>query len=162
MDNSSLVSVIIPVFNVQPFLSEALDSVIQQTYRNLEIILIDDGSRDGSEEICDEYARRDERIVVIHQKNKGLSAARNAGLDIMSGNAIVFLDPDDAFQPDYIKAMMTEMICQEADLVICKYALLNSTGKMTKNDSKQGQNYTIERKEIPPLFSGPYIPDPIR
>lgn len=81
MRNERLVSIIIPVFNVRPFLVEALDSVIHQTYRNLEIIIIDDGSTDGSGEVCDEYAQKDKRVQVIHQENKGLSNSRNVGLE---------------------------------------------------------------------------------
>ena len=94
---NELVSVIIPVFNVRPYLEEALDSVIHQSYENLEIIIINDGSNDGSGEICDEYAVKDKRIRVIHQENRGLSAARNAGLDCMTGDYVAFLDPDDAY-----------------------------------------------------------------
>ena len=94
MGNNELVSVIIPVYNVQPYLREALDSVIHQTYSNLEIIIIDDGSTDGSGRICDEYAEQDQRIKVIHQENKGLSSTRNAGLDRMTGEIVAFLDSD--------------------------------------------------------------------
>ena len=88
MGNNELVSVIIPVYNVYPYLREALDSVIYQTYENLEIIIIDDGSTDGSGRICDEYAEKDQRIQVIHQRNKGLSNARNIGLDRMSSEYV--------------------------------------------------------------------------
>ena len=80
MDRSPLVSVIIPVYNVAPYLAESLDSVLHQTYEHLEVIIIDDGSTDGSGEICDSYAAKDGRIRVIHQENRGLSAARNAGV----------------------------------------------------------------------------------
>ncbi len=118
---SSLVSVIVPVYNVKPYLNEALDSVINQTYKNLEIILIDDGSTDGSGEICDEYAARDNRIIVIHQTNQGLSAARNVGLDIMQGSIVSFLDPDDAFCPNIIETMLKAMHKEEVDVVVCKY-----------------------------------------
>lgn len=86
-----LVSVIIPVYNVKPYLREALDSVIHQTYRNLEIIIVDDGSTDGSGEICNQYQKSDLRIRVIHQANQGLSAARNTGLDTMHGDVVAFL-----------------------------------------------------------------------
>ena len=91
MIKNPLVSVIIPVYNVELYLREALDSVINQTYRNLEILVIDDGSTDGSGTICDEYAMKDKRIRVIHQNNRGLSNARNVGLDRMNGDAIAFL-----------------------------------------------------------------------
>ena len=99
IDNDMLVSIIIPMFNVSPFLVEALDSVIHQTYRNLEIIVIDDGSTDASGKICDEYAKKDARVVVIHQENKGLITARNMGLNRMSGEMVAFLDSDDAYPP---------------------------------------------------------------
>ena len=85
--NAPLVSVIIPVYNVAPYLEEALESVINQSYNNLEILVIDDGSTDGSEIICEEYVARDKRIRVIHQVNGGLSDARNTGLDLAAGIA---------------------------------------------------------------------------
>lgn len=116
-----LISVIIPVYNVAPYLIEALESVVHQTYQYLEIIIIDDGSTDGSGEICEEYAKKDKRIKIIHQENKGLSAARNTGLDTMNGQAIVFLDPDDAFCLQMIETMLNVMQDEEADMVVCKY-----------------------------------------
>ena len=132
-----LVSVIIPVFNVRPYLNEALDSVLNQTYENLEIIVIDDGSTDGSGMICDEYAQRDGRVSVIHQPNQGLSAARNAGLDIMTGEALVFLDPDDAYLPDYVSTMLQTMIKEKADLVICRAALYRAKKKLHDKGMKK-------------------------
>ena len=96
MRGSGLISIIIPVFNVRPYLETALESVIRQTYSHLEIIVIDDGSTDGSGVICDELAKRDDRIKVVHQENRGLSSARNTGLDMMSGDAVAFLDSDDS------------------------------------------------------------------
>ena len=101
MDNS-LVSVIIPVYNVKPYLKEALDSVVQQTYRKLEIIIVDDGSTDGSDKICDMY-RQDTRVTVVHQENRGLSNARNTGMSMMKGDVVAFLDSDDAYYPDMIE-----------------------------------------------------------
>lgn len=130
LNRTGLVSVIIPVFNVRPYLVEALDSVLHQTYTNLEIIIIDDGSTDGSGAICDEYAKKDARVLVIHQENKGLSTSRNVGLDRMSGDAVAFLDPDDAYHPDFIKTMMEAMIREKADQVICRYTNHCTTGKM--------------------------------
>lgn len=117
-----LVSVIVPVFNVLPYLREALDSVLSQTYSNLEILIVDDGSTDGSGDICDEYCK-DPRVQVIHQENQGLSAARNAGLDRMTGDIVAFLDSDDAYYPDMIRTLLAAMHRSGADIVIGGYAI---------------------------------------
>ena len=101
------ISVIIPVYNVEPYLRKCLDSVINQTYRNLEIIIVDDGSPDNCGAICDEYAARDDRVIVIHKKNGGVSAARNDGIRIASGKWITFVDPDDWCEPDYYEMLIS-------------------------------------------------------
>ena len=119
--NAPLVSVIIPVYNVAPFLNEALDSVIHQTYTNLEILIIDDGSTDESGEICDKY-KRDQRVQVIHQENRGLSAARNIGLDMMTGDIVAFLDSDDKYNKDYISRLLISMEQHGSDITICKFS----------------------------------------
>lgn len=126
MIGSGLISVIIPVFNVRPYLTKALESVIRQTYSHLEIIVVDDGSTDGSGDICDEFAARDERIKVIHQENRGLSNARNTGLDIMNGEAVAFLDSDDSYHLDFIKTMAEAMDREKADIVVCKCIVHNA------------------------------------
>lgn len=90
-----LISVIVPVYNVEPYLRKCVDSILNQTYRNLEVILVDDGSPDGCPEICDEYSQKDERIRVIHKENGGLSDARNAGLRVMTGAYVTLVDSDD-------------------------------------------------------------------
>ena len=97
-----LVSVIVPVYNVEEYLDECIESIVLQTYKNLEIILVDDGSTDQSGKKCDEWKAGDERILVIHQENKGLSAARNRGIEISSGEWIVFVDSDDVVSLDYV------------------------------------------------------------
>ena len=131
MQNQWLVSVIIPVYNVRQYLRESLDSVLHQTYHNLEIIIVDDGSTDGSGEICDEYAQRDDRVIVIHQENRGLSAARNAGLDRMAGDLASFLDPDDAYASQYIELMVSAMMKEDVDLVICRYTVHYTAGHLS-------------------------------
>lgn len=130
-----LVSVIIPVFNVAPYFEEAINSVLNQTYKNIEIILVDDGSFDGSEVCCDKYALLDSRIHVIHQKNQGLSAARNSGLDYMSGAFVTFLDPDDAYASDYIENLHSASIKHNADIVICRYIFQSTDGKLSMSDN---------------------------
>lgn len=134
---NSLVSVIIPVFNVKPYLVEALDSVVRQSYENLEIIIVDDGSTDGSAEICDGYAEKDERVRLVHQTNQGLSAARNTGLDMMSGDVVAFLDSDDAYHHGYVKAMMAGMMDEQSDVVICRFSVHDTTGNMSSAQQKE-------------------------
>ena len=113
-----LISVIVPIYKVKKYLNRCIDSVINQTYNNLEIILVDDGSPDSCPQICDEYAKKDKRIKVIHKQNGGLSDARNAGLDIASGDFVSFIDGDDYIHPqtyeivmDVINKCPAEMIC---------------------------------------------------
>ena len=131
--DDKLISVIIPVFNVEKYLQKCIDSVRNQTYRNLEIILIDDGSLDNSGKICDEYVIIDKRIKVVHKKNGGLSSARNAGLDVCQGDFIGFVDGDDYIEPEMYSELLnleyeknnylsiTGMIDEDED---CSYAIL--------------------------------------
>ena len=126
MNNKICVSVIIPVYNCLPYLYDALESVVNQTYKNIEIIIVDDGSTDGSESVCEDYAKSDNRIVLIHQENKGLSAARNTGLDKAIGDTVAFLDSDDVYHPDYIKIMLNDLIRENADVVFCNYRICDS------------------------------------
>ena len=100
MKNKDLISIIIPVYNVEKYLEECIESVINQTYRNLEIILVDDGSTDKCLETCKEYEKRDNRIKVIHQENAGVSVARNVGIDFSTGQYIGFVDSDDFIEKD--------------------------------------------------------------
>ncbi len=100
-----LVSVIVAVYNIEEYLPRCVESIMHQTYRKLEIILVDDGSTDGSGDICDEYAGKDDRILVIHKKNGGLSDARNAGLERASGDYIGFVDGDDWIEEGMYRAM---------------------------------------------------------
>jgi len=146
-----VISVITPVYNVKAYLAEAVESVIHQTYQDLEIILVDDGSTDGSGEICDEYAKKDNRIKVIHQQNKGLSAARNAGLDACQGEIISFLDSDDVFRKDMLEKMHDAMEKTRADIVECGI-LRNDGGRFKKQsdsvDSRKRINEKSDRLEV--------------
>lgn len=137
MENGSLVSVIIPVYNVRPYLAEALDSVLQQTYGNIEVIIIDDGSTDGSGAVCDAYSAKDARVRVVHQENKGLSHARNVGLDLISGSAVAFLDSDDAYHPDFLAEMVSSMVREKADIVLCRYTIHKTEGRLIQNEREK-------------------------
>ena len=113
-----LVSVIVAVYNVGPYLQECLDSVAAQTYRELEIIVIDDGSSDASPGICDDFAQRDRRVAVVHQRNQGPSAARNVGLDRARGAFISFVDSDDVLARDFVAELVSDALAHDADLVV--------------------------------------------
>ena len=102
MKNKPLISIVVPVYKVQDYVLECLESIAAQSYKNLEVIVIDDGSPDDAGAICDDFAKQDERFHVIHQKNAGLSAARNRGLKEATGEYIAFVDSDDSVVPEYI------------------------------------------------------------
>lgn len=121
------VSVIVPIYKVEAYLKRAIESILNQTYSNLEIILVDDGSPDNCGKICDDYAGKDNRIKVVHKENGGLSDARNAGLDIATGEYIAFVDSDDYIAPDYVEILLTQLLKQEADVAMCSYAVTKST-----------------------------------
>ena len=140
------ISVIAPVYNVEPYLRKALDSIINQTYKNLEIILVDDGSPDNCGKICDEYALKDNRIKVLHIKNGGPAVARNTGLDIATGDFIGFIDPDDYFELDMYEILHNAITRTKAGLAVCnwykgtennweKYSLFPSKEILTPNEA---------------------------
>ena len=114
---SDLISVIMPVYKVEKYLAESIESVLNQDHRNLELILIDDGSPDGSGKICDDYAAKDSRVRVIHQKNAGAAAAKNAGLRIASGTYLSFVDSDDYLEPNVFGYMLKVLRQNDADAV---------------------------------------------
>lgn len=114
-----LISVIVPVFDVEAYLSKCLDSIIHQSYTNLEIVLVDDGSTDSCPQKCDDYAKSDSRIRAIHKEHGGLSSARNAGLDVANGEFLAFADSDDWLELDMYEQMITVAIENQADLVTC-------------------------------------------
>lgn len=117
--NYEKISVIVPVYKVEPYLRRCLDSIVRQTYRNLEIILVDDGSPDNCGAICDEYARCDRRITVIHQGNNGVASARNAGLKIATGSWIAWVDSDDWIEPDMLQYLYEGAVNYQADVSAC-------------------------------------------
>lgn len=114
-----LISVIIPVYKVENYLDECVASVASQTHKNLEIILVDDGSPDNCPQMCDSWAQKDSRIKVIHKKNGGLSDARNAGLGIASGDYVAFVDSDDCIEPDMLEKLLSALLRTDSDIAAC-------------------------------------------
>ena len=124
------ITVIVPVYNVENYLNKCLDSLINQTYKNLEIIVINDGSTDNSGEICQEYAQKDNRIIYVEQENGGLSDARNAGLERMTGSYVTFVDSDDWVEPNYVEVLNNKLIGYQADIAIGNYYSYNEDEAM--------------------------------
>ena len=120
-----LISIIVPVYKVEKYLCECVDSILSQTYENFELILVDDGSPDNSGKICDEYAEKDKRIKVIHKENGGLPSARNAGLNVASGEYVAFVDSDDAIENNYLEELYKTIVEEKSDISFCKIARYN-------------------------------------
>ena len=136
---NQLISVIVPVYNVKEFVEKCLDSLVRQSYKNLEIIVIDDGSTDGSGKICDEFAKKEKNVKVFHRKNGGLSDARNFGIKKAGGEIIAFVDSDDFVSEEYIGAMYKKMTQDDVDVVVCGYNFVKP-----KKDILSGKSVTIK------------------
>lgn len=134
------ISVVIPVYNVENYLSECLESIISQTYKNLQIILVDDGSTDNSGKICDDYAKKDNRITVIHQANKGAGAAKNAGLDLVKGEYFSIIDSDDYVEHNYYETMILAMEKYNADVVQCLFKNVFKNNYINRNYNFPSKN----------------------
>ncbi len=121
MDNNYKVSVVVPIYNVEAYLPRCVDSILQQTYTNLEIILVDDGALDNSGTIVDKYAQTDTRVIPVHKENGGLSDARNAGIDIATGDYICFVDSDDVIHSEYVETLLKLCVENECDIAQCRF-----------------------------------------
>lgn len=143
MDKLPLISVIVPVYKVEAYLDKCVSSVAEQTYNNLEIILVDDGSPDNSPAICDAWAEKDNRIRVIHQKNAGGGAARNAALDIAQGELIAFVDSDDYIAPDMYTHLFS-LLEQGADIAECGHINVTDDAAVFQECGFKAQKYTAE------------------
>lgn len=129
-----MVSIIIPIYNSEKYLFRCIKSLLDQTYTNLEIILINDGSTDNSKKICEDFANKDSRIRIINNKNEGVSIARNYGLASAKGDFISFVDSDDYVEPDYIKKMLLKLEEEKADIVYCSAIIEDDKGKQLRNE----------------------------
>ncbi len=132
--SNALVSIIVPVYNVEKYLSRCIESIISQTHKNLEIILVDDGATDGSGNICDTYKEKDFRIIVIHQKNGGVSAARNSALDIAKGEYICFVDSDDIINSKYVEGLLRAAIENNCSVAQCQFKYFKDGDLIKAND----------------------------
>ena len=140
MENKPLISVIVPVYNVQKYVKKSVESILQQTYKNLEIILVDDGSTDESGDICDMLACSDNRVTVIHKKNGGLSDARNAGLDRATGEFVGFVDSDDYIEKNMYEVLEERLNINGADISCCgRYVVQESDGRKTSYFTSAGE-----------------------
>lgn len=147
MNQLCLVSVIIPVYNGQAYLDACMTGIVNQSYDNLEILLIDDGSTDQSGALCDQWAERDARVQVIHKENGGQADARNVALDMCRGDCVVFVDADDVVHPElvgYLHQLLTEHC---ADLAICEYRYLTERGDFLNHFQDDGQVMCFSRKQ---------------
>lgn len=146
MDSNYLISVIVPIYNVEKFIRKCVDSIIGQTYKNLEIFLVDDGSPDKCGAICEEYAQKDRRIKVIHKENGGLSSARNAALDVATGDYVMFVDSDDWVEPDFCKEAI-EMILREG-VSMASFGYNNVHFEKKSDSYKKYERYTDNPKVV--------------
>ncbi|MDY5912888.1 MAG: glycosyltransferase family 2 protein [Inconstantimicrobium porci] len=145
VNDSKLVSIIVPVYNVEKYLNRCLDGMVKQTYKNIEIILIDDGSKDNSGIICDEYKEFDDRIKVIHKDNTGVSDSRNAGLNIAKGHYITFVDSDDYISEMYVEVLVNALEENDCDIAILSAVDVDENGKILITHNKYGK--TVMNRE---------------
>lgn len=155
--NNPEVSIIVPVYNVEKYLLRCIDSILAQTFENIEILLVDDGSTDSSGAMCDEYAQKDSRIRVIHKKNGGLSDARNAGIDSAAGDYLCFIDSDDFVAPNMIQVLYDLIKKNDADVSVCGICDCYETGEFAQSsDSREivcsgieALRLTLEGEKLP-------------
>ena len=144
----NLISVIVPVYNVEAYLRKALDSIIKQTYDNLEILIIFCDSNDGSRDICDEYARKDSRIIIVGPVKKGVGNARNIGLDVCTGDYIAFVDSDDWIEPELFERLLQAMEEGGSEIAICGFRHIDESGRVLRSikppKSTVGAQETLE------------------
>ena len=146
--NEELISVIVPIYKVEKYLKRCIESIINQTYHNLEIILVDDGSPDKCGEMCEEYSKKDKRIKVIHKENGGLSDARNKGLEIATGKYIGFVDSDDFIDKDMYKVLYNNLKNNNADMSICSIYQFENEEEIVKGYNKNETVITYNKQEM--------------
>ena len=154
--NNVLISILVPVYNVDKYLRVCLDSLINQSYQNIEIVLVDDGSKDGSGKICDEYAQKDTRIVVVHKENEGVVKARVTAFEHSHGELITFVDSDDYVDKQYVEKLAMPIILENCDMVSCDYYEVKNGKTKIKLPKLTG---LFEKDEIRDFISNHYFYD---
>ena len=144
---SDLISVIVPVYNVEDYLDRCINSIINQTYKNLEIILVDDGSTDSSGRKCDDFALKDDRIKVLHKENGGVSSARNAGLDVATGDYIGFVDSDDTIESNMYELLFNNAIEYHTKVSSCQIRTKDIDGTESSIDITQSKLFSKYNRE---------------
>jgi len=157
-DCGKKISVVIPIYNVEPYLARCLDSVVNQTYRNLEIILIDDGSTDAGGFICDSYMDKDSRIKVIHKANGGLSSARNAGINIAGGDYITFIDSDDWVDLRYFEILLSKALEFDSPVVQCNFCSTWDDRSRPTHIKFKGASISFTNQNTREIFLGTVLP----
>lgn len=143
-----LISVIVPIYKVEKYIDRCVDSILAQSFADFELILVDDGSPDKCPQICDEYAKKDSRIRVIHKENGGLSDARNAGIDIAEGEWLAFIDSDDYVHEDYLKSMYNAAIENNADLAVCDFVRVNDDEEVIEDEHRFDELVTEDKNAM--------------
>jgi glycosyltransferase involved in cell wall biosynthesis len=143
----SLISVIVPVYNVEKYLDRCVSSIVNQTYRNLEIILVDDGSPDNCPAMCDAWAKKDSRIKVIHKQNGGVSSARNKGLDICNGSYACFVDSDDWIAPEFVELLLDAASRWSVPVAVCKMKLFHDASELSTPHIAQIQEAILSNRD---------------
>lgn len=141
-----LVTIVVPIYNVEKYIDRCINSILNQTYKNLEIILVDDGSPDNCGKMCDEYAQKDSRIKVVHKENGGLSDARNAGIDIAKGKYISFIDSDDYIEPEYVEILYKTISEDKSDMAISSHKVIYENG--TVLEKATGEKSVLNPKQV--------------
>lgn len=172
-NNNPIISVIVPVYNIEKYIESCIKSIVEQTYKNLEIILINDGSTDKSRSICDEWKKKDKRIKVIHQENQGLSAARNIGIKKAKGEYILFVDGDDIIANTMIQFLLETMQEVRCDSAFCQYEIISETENKIKDSilefdsikvvtTKESQLRMLNHIDVSVVWNGLYKADLIK
>jgi len=142
-----LITIIVPVYNIEKYLIKCIDSILCQSYKKLDIILVDDGSNDSSGAICDNFAEHDKRVRVVHKRNGGLSEARNTAIPLALGDYLLFVDGDDYIDPDYVQYLYTLIRKYDADLSICEFMYVYENGELINHPKNDKHEFLLNRED---------------